>query len=98
MNVKYTLHNITFEWGSQKAAANLRKHKVAFELACESFFDPFICYLDDEIVGSELRERVVGLTATWLLLYIVYVMRDDIIRIVSARLVTNAEREIYENQ
>ena len=98
MNVKYSLHNVAFEWDSQKAATNFRKHKVTFELACESFFDPFICYLDDEIVGSELRERVVGLTTTWLLLYIVYVMRDDIIRIVSARLVTNAEREIYENQ
>ena len=98
MNVKYSLHNIAFEWDRQKAATNLRKHKVTFELACESFFDPFICYLDDEIVGSELRERVVGLTTTWLLLYIVYVLRDDIIRIVSARLVTNAEREIYENQ
>ncbi|NCP87389.1 MAG: hypothetical protein CO094_10095 [Anaerolineae bacterium CG_4_9_14_3_um_filter_57_17] len=67
-------------------------------MACESFFDPFVCYLDDEIVGSELRERIVGLTTTWLLLYIVYVLRDDIIRIVSARLVTNAEREVYENQ
>jgi uncharacterized DUF497 family protein len=98
MNVKYSLHNVAFEWDSQNATANFRKHKVTFELACESFFDPFICYLDDEIVGSELRERVVGLTTTWLLLYIVYVMRDDIIRIVSARLVTNAEREIYENQ
>jgi uncharacterized protein len=98
MNVKYSLHNVAFEWDIQKAATNLRKHKVSFELACESFFDPFICYLDDEIVGSELRERVVGLTTTWLLLYIVYVMRDDMIRIVSARLVTNAEREIYENQ
>lgn len=68
------------------------------ELACEAFFDPFVCYLDDEIVGSELRERIVGLTATWILLYIVYVMRDDRIRIVSARLATKAEREIYENQ
>ena len=98
MNVKYTLHNIAFEWDSQKAIANLRKHHVTFELACESFFDPFVCYLDDEIVGSELRERIVGLTTTWMLLYIVYVMRDDMIRIVSARLVTNAEREVYENQ
>ena len=98
MNVKYTLHNIAFEWDSQKAAVNLRKHHVTFELSCESFFDPFVCYLDDEIVGSELRERIVGLTTTWLLLHIVYVMRDDNIRIVSARLVTNAEREIYENQ
>ena len=98
MNVKYTLHNVVFEWDSAKAAANLRKHKVRFELACEAFFDPFVCYLDEEIVGSEFRQRIVGLTTTWLLLYIVYVMRDDIIRIVSAQLVTNAEREIYENQ
>ena len=98
MNVKYTLHNIVFEWNSEKAAVNLRKHNVTFELACEAFFDPFVCYLDEEIVGTELREKIVGLTTTWLLLYIVYVMRDDTIRIVSARLVTNAEREIYENQ
>jgi uncharacterized DUF497 family protein len=98
MNVKYTLHNIVFEWDSEKAAVNLRKHNVTFELACEAFFDPFVCYLDEEIVGTELREKIVGLTTTWLLLYIVYVMRDEVIRIVSARLVTNAEREVYENQ
>lgn len=36
MNVKYILHNITFEWDSQKAAANLRKHNVTFELAYEN--------------------------------------------------------------
>ena len=98
MNVRYTLHNVLFEWDSRKAAVNLRKHEVSFELACEVFFDPFVCYLDDEIVGSELRERIVGLTAAWILLYIVYVMRDDRIRIVSARTATKAEREIYENQ
>ena len=38
-----------------------------------------------------------GLNTTWQLLVVVYVLRDDIIRIVSARLVTNAERETYEN-
>jgi len=98
MKVKYTFHDVVFEWDSKKAAVNLRKHDVSFELACESFFDPFVCYLDEEIVGSELRERIVGLTTTWLLLYIVYVMRDESIRISSARTVTKAEREIYENQ
>ena len=92
------LQDVAFEWDSQKAATNFRKHKVRFELACEAFFDPFVCYLDEEIVGSELRERLVGLTTTWLLLLIVYVIRDDVIRIISARTVTKAEREIYENQ
>jgi len=98
MKVKYTFHDVIFEWDSKKAAVNLRKHNVTFELACESFFDPFVCYLDDEIVGTELRERIVGLTTAWVLLYIVYVMRDESIRIISARTVTKAEREIYENQ
>ena len=86
------------EFDPAKAKANLRKHKVRLELACEAFFDPFVCYLDEEIVGSELRERLVGLTTTWLLLVIVYVMRGEVIRIVSARMVTKAERETYENQ
>jgi uncharacterized DUF497 family protein len=98
MNVKYSLHNISFEWDSQKAATNLHKHSVTFELACESFFDPFVCYLDDEMMDDELRESIIGLSTNWQLLYVVYVMQDDIIRIVSARLVTNIEREIYENK
>ncbi len=98
MNTKYSLHNITFEWDSKKAAANLRKHNITFELACEAFFDPFVCYLNDEVVEGELRETVIGLSTNWQLLYVVYVMREDLIRIVSARLVTNTERETYENQ
>jgi len=98
MKVKYSLHNIAFEWDSQKAAANLRKHGISFELACEAFFDPFVYYLDDETIDGELRETVIGLSSSWQLLYVVYVMRDEIIRIVSARLVTNVERGTYENQ
>jgi uncharacterized DUF497 family protein len=48
--------------------------------------------------SSELRKRLVGLTTTWVLLLVVNVMRGDVIRIISARMVTKAEREIYENQ
>jgi len=98
MKIQYTLQDVSFEWDSNKATTNFRKQKVKFELACEAFFDPFVCYLDEQIVGSELRERLVGLTTTWLLLLVVYVLRGDVIRIVSARMVTKAEREIYENQ
>jgi hypothetical protein len=98
MNVRYTLHSIAFEWDSRKAAANFRKHEVSFELACEAFFDPFVCYLDEEVVDGELRESIIGLTTTWQLLYVVYVFRDDMIRIISARPVTKIEREGYEDQ
>jgi uncharacterized DUF497 family protein len=98
MKVKYTLHNIAFEWDSQKAAANLRKHGVSFELACESFFDPFVLRLDDEAIDDELRETIIGMSTNWQMLYVVYVLRDDKIRIVSARSVINTERETYEHQ
>jgi len=98
VTVKYSHNKITFEWDSQKAAANLRKHNVTFELACEAFFDPFLCYIHDEVVDSELRETIIGMTTKWQLLYVVYVLRNDIFRIISARLVTNAERDSYENQ
>jgi len=43
MKVQYTLQDVTFEWNSQKAITNIRKHKVKFELAAEAFFDPFVC-------------------------------------------------------
>ena len=98
MNVRYTLHSIAFEWDSRKAAPNFRKHEVSFELACEAFFDPFVCYLDEEVVDGELRESMIGLTTTWQLLYVAYVFRDDMIRIISARPVTKIEREGYEDQ
>ncbi len=98
MNVRYSLHNIAFEWDRLKAAANFRKHNVSFELACEAFFDPFVYYLEDETIDGELRETIIGLSTTWQLLFVVYVLRDDIIRIISARLVTKVEREAYENQ
>ena len=98
VHVTYSLHSVSFEWDIQKAAVNLRKHSVTFETACEAFFDPFVCYLSDEVIDGELRETIIGLTPNWQLLYVVYVMRDEIIRIISARMVTNAEREAYENQ
>jgi uncharacterized DUF497 family protein len=50
------------------------------------------------MVGSELRERLIGLTTTWVILLVVYVLRGDVIRIISTRSVTKVEREMYENQ
>jgi hypothetical protein len=98
MSVSYTLHGIRFEWDSRKASANLRKHRINFETACEVFFDPFICSADVESYPGEIREAVVGMTVNWRLLYVVYVQRRDAIRIISARPADSSERTIYENQ
>jgi uncharacterized protein len=98
MDARYKLHGIIFEWNRRKAATNLHKHGISFELACEAFFDPFLHNLDEQIVDNEQRDTIIGMTPSWRLLYIVYELRDDIVRIISARSVTKVEREKYENQ
>ena len=98
MNVEYWLNGICFEWVRKKAAANFRKHGVDFKTACEVFFDPFVCFVDSEVVGGEERERVIGMTVGWDLLVVAYMDRGDSIRLISARSATRKERRAYENQ
>lgn len=98
MDFEFLLNNIRFEWDTQKASANLKKHSVSFEKACEVFFDPFLKVVDIEFVEGEQRETVIGLNFDWKTFYVVYVMREDSVRLISARTATKAERENYENQ
>ena len=99
MRIEYQLHGIRFEWESEKAATNIRKHGIAFETACEVFFDPFLRMLDPENLDGQIREAINGLTMNWKLIYVVYTMRKgDIFRIISARSVTKYERRLYEEQ
>jgi uncharacterized DUF497 family protein len=97
MDVSFRFQGQKFVWDARKAAANLRKHKVAFETACEVFFDPFVTLLEAGPT-DEAREAAVGLTENWSLLYVVHVLWEkDSIRIISARNATKRERKDYEN-
>jgi hypothetical protein len=79
------LRGQTFEWDSEKAAINLRKHNVTFQEACEVLFDPFFC-LADATAEDEAREAAIGYTERSRLLFIVHVVRQEqTIRIISAR-------------
>lgn len=40
--VLFLFRGVTFEWDAAKADANLLRHGVPFELACEVFFDPLV--------------------------------------------------------
>jgi len=86
----------TFEWNGAKAAANVRKHGVSFEKACEVFFDPFL-QLADAGGEDEAREAGIGLAEDWSLLFVVHIVREPAaIRIISARAATAEERKRYE--
>jgi uncharacterized protein len=89
---------VTFVWHREKALRNARKHGVSFMEAVETFFDRFVLYLGEEIVDDEPRERLLGMTETWQLLYVVYIFGDERVRIISARAPTNTERTQYEDQ
>lgn len=73
-----------FEWDPEKAASNWRDHSIAFEVAVRVFDDPF--HIDeDDIEASEYRPRAIGYVECRLLL-VVFTMRGEVYRIISARL------------
>ncbi|MBZ5538327.1 MAG: BrnT family toxin [Acidobacteriia bacterium] len=76
----------------------MRKQGIAFETACEVFFDPFVRLIETEVVSGEVRESVVGMTSDWRLLKVTYVFRSETIRLISARPVNLGERKQYEDQ
>ena len=98
MDVTFTLHEIQFEWDERKSKTNLRKHKISFKSACEVFFDPFLRVVDAGTVEGESRPAVIGMTKNWRLLCVVFVEREEVIRLLSARTVEKGERTLYENQ
>jgi uncharacterized DUF497 family protein len=97
VRVEYVTQGIRFTWDSEKAGANLHKHGVSFEAACEVFFDPFVRVVD---AGGkdEARDALIGMTLEGRLLFVVHVEQgEETFRIISARPATAAEWRFYED-
>ena len=82
-------HQFQFEWDDAKAAANLCKHGVSFELASTIFGDPRIFTLADT-THSEWEERwfSIGLASTGALLSVAYLWMDAGGHLIKIRLIT----------
>jgi uncharacterized DUF497 family protein len=92
------MENDEFEWDDAKAAANVQKHGVSFEEARGVFRDPFaVELLDDREDYGEDRYILIGMTAAGVLV-VVYTMRDERNRIISARKAEPNERRFYHEQ
>lgn len=87
-----------FEWNRDKAAINLKKHRVTFDEAVTIFYDPLTATFEDpdHSVG-EHRFVTVGHSAKGRLLVVVHVERGTVLRIISARLASAKERKRHEN-
>lgn len=85
-----------FEWDDVKARANVRKHKIGFAEAMSCFYDPQqVAFYDPDHSKAEERELLVGHSNKGRLLIVIYTIRTDTIRIISARRATRQEAKIY---
>lgn len=88
-----------FECDPEKAAKNLRKRKVSFSEAATVLGDPLaITVTDPDHSVDEDRYITVGMSYRLRLLIVAHAERGDRIRIISARELTRAEREAYEQE
>lgn len=88
-----------FEWDDNKARTNAAKHKVTFEEAATVWTDPFALIAPDpEHSTEEMREWIIGTSYLQKVLIVVYIVRDENIRIISARKATRNERSRYEEE
>jgi len=87
-----------FEWNQQKEAINRRTHGVSFEEALTAFFDIGAKNWPDDAHSEPGDERWInlGLSTSLRLLFVVHNEEDGLIRIISARTATPAERDLYE--
>lgn len=86
-----------FEWDEHKARANHRKHGVDFADAATVFEDDRAVTVNDEN-ADEARYATIGMDAIGRALVVIYTMRGERIRIISARRATRRERAEYERQ
>jgi uncharacterized DUF497 family protein len=88
-------------WDERKNAANRKKHGISFETAQLVFEDPLHRTIQERVEEGEVRYQTLGqIGGIALVLNVAHTWSDDegeeIIRIISARRATKAERKNYE--
>ena len=88
-----------FEWDDGNRDKNWVLHQVRRGELEEVFFNqPLVVAEDIEHSGDEERYYLLGQTNRRRLLFVVFTLRDDKIRIISGRDMTKREREVYRSK
>jgi uncharacterized protein len=89
---------MAFEWDARKAASNLRKHGVDFEIAKEVFTDLFALDALDPLSDEYGEDRfVITGFGGGKLLTVTYTERGETTRLISARKATRTEHDDYQS-
>ena len=86
---------MAYQWDSDKAIANLRKHGVDFADAAVVLSDDIAITVQDERFDQE-RFITIGMDGLGRVIVVVYTWRGNDIRLISARPATRAECRQYE--
>jgi uncharacterized protein len=91
-----------YEWDENKNERNLEKHGLSFETASLVFEDPNALSIPDRIENGEERWQTIGMIENIVIVMVAHTIKletdsqEEIIRIISARKATRAERQEYE--
>ena len=88
---------IGFDWVEKNLQKNWEKHRVSAS-ECEQIFynRPLIIIPDKKHSEEELRYYALGHTDAGRLLFVVFTVRDYLIRVISARNMNRKERKRYD--
>ena len=90
---------IEFEWDKGNRDKNYQKHRVSNQEAEEVFSSvPVFVFFDAKHSASEKRYMIWGLTENRRNLAIFFTIRDNRIRVISARDLSREERKAYEEK
>ena len=99
MNIKIFQNIVGFDWDENNIDKNYIKHNVQWYECEEVFFnEPIIVAQDEKHSIKEKRYYVLGQTNSNRELFVVFTIRNNKIRIISARDISRKERKIYENE
>ena len=84
------------EFDPAKARANLRKHRVSFADAEQALRDPQAVTIEDPDAEGEQRFVTLGADTLGRVLIVVYTLRGDRVRLISARKASKGELKDYD--
>lgn len=88
-----------FEWDEGNADKNWQRHRVTRSECEQLFFNrPFVIADDDRHSQTEPRYYALGQTDQNRRLFIVFTLRGELIRVISARDMSRSERSIYDKK
>lgn len=86
-----------FEWDEVKEKSNFRKHGISFAEGESVFYDAYSLTISDPDHSIEEERFIdIGTSNKNRILIVVYMEREDRIRIISVRKATVQERKMYE--